>query len=236
VTPLSATTLSELKFIVSEETANSVHRLTRVELAPDPHAAGTLGEWYQTASIYFDTPEYDLFYGRASTWRSEFRIRRYNDSSALFVERKLKKGDRIFKRRTPVSLDELQNLRGDHANWAGGWFGRRLSHRRLLPVCRIAYRRAASVGTTAAGPLRLTIDHAITASAVDDVSFTDEGAIDVLPSCAIVEFKYRGPMPDLFKRVVDVFELQPHRVSKYRLSVHALGLATLDEAIGTNAG
>lgn len=233
--PLSATTPSELKFIVNEETAGSVRRLARVELASDPHAADELGEWYETSSIYFDTPEYDLFYGRASSSRSEFRIRRYNDSPVLFLERKLKKGDRIFKRRTPVSLDELQNLRGD-ADWPGGWFGRRLSHRRLLPVCRIAYRRAASIGTTEEGPLRLTIDHAITASVVNSVSFTDEGAIEVLPGRAIVEFKYRGPMPDLFKRFVNAFELQPHLVSKYRLSVHALGLATLAEALETNAG
>ncbi|ODT68079.1 MAG: hypothetical protein ABS75_21910 [Pelagibacterium sp. SCN 63-23] len=42
---------------------------------------------------------------------------------------------------------------------------------------------------------------------------------------AILELKYVGEAPALFKQLADTFQLNPEPVSKYRLAIPALGLA-----------
>ena len=70
------TTARELKFLVGPEEAAEIRRWSRANLGPDPFATGTFNDEYGTTSLYFDTPDLDVYHRRGSFKRSKFRIRR----------------------------------------------------------------------------------------------------------------------------------------------------------------
>ena len=114
---------------------------------------------YRTTTIYFDSPGYDVFHQRRSFGRSKYRIRQYDGSAEVFLERKLRRPGMLTKRRTLVPAVTLPRLEtNEPAAWAGDWFHRRLLLRQLRPVCEISYHRMARAGKASAGPIRLTLD------------------------------------------------------------------------------
>jgi hypothetical protein len=226
----NAATASEVKFILDEDTAAAIKEWSLKEMAGDPNAADSRGG-YRTSSLYFDTENFDLFHRRGSTGRAKYRIRRYNGSPVVFLERKMRKGGRTSKRRSEVGVADLQRLADDREHWAGRWFARRLQHRDLLPVCQITYQRTARIAMSVAGspnPLRLTLDRPLHATAVGQIGFTEQIDIDLLPGKAILELKYPATSPELFESLIERFHLKPQSLSKYRLAISALGLAHRD--------
>src|SRR5438477_6287486 len=101
---------SELKFLISADTAAIIRDWARHELDADPHAVGFGGDGYQTTSLYFDTPDLDLFYRRGSYGRAKFRVRSYNNGAAVFFERKMKADGRVFKRRSDATGEDVARL------------------------------------------------------------------------------------------------------------------------------
>ena len=214
---------SEIKFVVDGETAARVRERARGLLSPDPHASGPAGDEYGITTIYFDTYDFDVYHRRGSYRRAKFRVRRYGEEDGVFLERKLRTSELLSKRRTRVGLDELPRLAGVEADqgWTGRWFHRRLAVRRLQPVCQVAYQRTARVGLTDEGPIRLTLDEGLHGWPVDAAAFESSDRPRELTSRIIMELKFRGEMPGLFKRLVEEFTLRPSRVSKYRLGIAA---------------
>ena len=111
--------------------------------------------------------------------------------------------------------------------WSGLWFQQRLEARRLQPTCQITYQRVARVVTTFDGPARLTVDRAVVARPARAAEFLPEGAqgTAVLNGDAIVEIKFLGQPPAMFRELVETFALEPFTISKYRLSIEALSRA-----------
>ena len=220
----------ELKFLVPLATADQVTAWSRARLSPDPHGSGQFGDEYCTTSLYFDTDALDVYHRKGSFGRSKYRIRRYDAAQVAFLERKLRTKDVLTKRRTPVSLEALQRLGAASeapATWTGRWFQQRLEARRLRPTCQITYQRVARVVTTFDGPARLTVDHAVVARPARAAEFLPEsaGGTTVLNGDAIVEIKFLGQPPAMFRELVETFALEPFTISKYRLSVETLSRA-----------
>jgi hypothetical protein len=218
----------ELKFLVPLPTAERVIAWSRARLSPDPHGSGPFGDEYRTTSLYFDTVALDVYHRRGSFGRSKYRIRRYDGATVAFLERKLRTRDVLTKRRTPIALEALRHfLPGAVAeDWIGAWFQRRIAARALGPVCQITYERTARIVTTFDGPARLTVDRAVTAHAVHGVAFVNpEGGVAVSGADAIVEIKFLGEPPAMFRELAETFALEPFTISKYRLSVEALDRA-----------
>ncbi len=219
---------SELKFQVPVPLAERIRDWARGRLSPDPNA-GETGDAYHISSLYFDTGQLDVFHRNGSFGRSKYRIRRYGPSRVAFLERKLKTHGMVCKRRSSVAVDELQRLVEAEAvpGWPGFWYHQRLLVRQLQPTCQIAYARMARVAANGHGPIRLTVDQGIRAQPADGLSFADPAAgQEVSDGCAIVELKYRHEMPVLFKQLVEQFALNPKPISKYRLAMTSLGLAS----------
>lgn len=219
----------ELKFVVEPDVAVGICRWARTHLDADTHGAGTFGDEYRTASVYFDTDAYDVFYSLGSFGRSKYRIRRYGDEATVFLERKLRRPAVLAKRRTSLSLTALPQL-GEPAvaAWPGYWFHRRVAARRLRPVCQVTYSRMARSVVRNGEQVRLTLDSNIRALPVNDTRFSTESivpAVMAVPDRLILELKYRGAPPAIFRQLVEEFALVPQSASKYRLGVVALGLA-----------
>jgi hypothetical protein len=219
---------TEIKFLVDPATAQSIRDWARLHLTCDPNGGGPFSDEYRTTSLYFDTDQFDVFHRRGSFGRAKFRIRRYADDMTLFLERKMKTNGLLHKRRTAVPIEtlDLLTLAEPAHDTRGYWFHRRVLRRRLRPVCEITYLRTARLALTNDGPVRLTIDEAVQARPAEGLRFSMAPGIATLDRQCVVEIKYVQVLPAVLKHLVEEFKLQPKPVSKYRLSVEALGLAS----------
>ena len=73
----------------------------------------------------------------------------------------------------------------------------------------------------------MTLDHSLTASPADTFSLDGPGPAPFLSGYMILELKFRGPMPTVFRQLADTFALAPGRASKYRTAADILGIARL---------
>jgi hypothetical protein len=223
---------SEIKFVVDGDTGSRIRQAARECLAPDPHASGANGDQYLTTTLYFDTTELDVYHRRGSYRRAKFRVRRYGDGEVVFLERKLRTAEVLSKRRTTIPLEDLPQVSESalDAPWPGQWFQDRVRLRKLSTACQVSYLRTARVGRTESGPIRLTVDDDVRAAAAGSLAFSDDRAATPVTDRTIVELKFAGAMPALFRRLVEDFVLAPARVSKYRLAVEATREPALTES------
>lgn len=214
---------TELKFLVEPQRALEIQTWASERLEADPHA-GPDGR-YLVTSLYFDTPAGDVYQRNGSYGRSKYRVRRYGQSDVVFVERKMKRKDRVGKTRSMVTTSELPQLAGTGATraWAGYWFHRRLRARGLEPVCQISYRRTALALMTEQGPIRMTIDSDVRGLAIEGPEFQGAAGRDLLDK-RIIEIKFPREMPAMFQELCRRFLLTPQPMSKYRTAVAELGL------------
>ncbi len=220
---------SEIKFLVTPAIAAQIRDWAHGRLSPDPNASEKSDGSYQITSLYFDTEQFDVFHRKGSFGRSKYRIRRYGQSEIVFLERKLKTRGLLTKRRSIIKLDELERLASEspERGWPGFWFHRRFLARRLEPVCQISYHRTARVAMTRYGPIRLTLDENLRGLPVTGLGFGEGEGRLLSEDRIILELKFRYEMPVLFKYLAEEFALNPQPVSKYRLAVAALGLASV---------
>lgn len=225
----------ELKFLLPLDRAHAVLQWARERLNPDPHAGGPSGDEYRTTTIYFDTPDRAVYRRQGSYGRSKYRIRRYGTTDVAFLERKLRTRALLSKHRIRCGLDALAGslgagslparrprAHGQADGWAGQWFADRVALRGLTPVCQVSYRRRALIGSSAAGPMRLTFDDQLVAQPHSVCAFAPDHGVPVLAGSVIVEMKYCDQSPALFRQLAQDFSLSPAQVSKYRLSMDAI--------------
>jgi hypothetical protein len=221
----------EIKFVVEPRVADRIQAWARTHLQPDPHGTGPFGDEYRTTSIYFDTDALDVFHRRGSYGRSKYRIRRYGEDDAVFLERKLREPSVLAKRRTRtalISLDRLAHAFGDD-DWSGHWFRRRVAARQLRPVCQVTYQRMArTLAAAGSDHARLTLDVDLSAMRVHGAKFPSGTGVPVTAGRAILELKYRNSAPALFKQLVEGLALAPQTASKYRMGIASLTATTID--------
>lgn len=215
----------EVKFLLTETLAQAVESQLREVLARDPHC-GDSGA-YQLTSLYCDTPQWDVLHRVGRFALCKFRLRCYGDAEQIYLERKARKGSQVRKRRSHISLPELDLLvhETSHEDWAGAWYRRQLRRHDLRPACLVSYERAAYFGFGSEGPLRLTFDRNIIGSLTSDWSFArPENCRRLLPQHVVCEFKFRGNMPAPFKQVIHDLQLTIGRCSKYRTCLREFGV------------
>lgn len=218
---------SETKFLVNESLGDDLRAWARERLGPDPNGGGLYNDQYGVVSIYFDTDAHDVYQRHGSYGRSKYRIRHYESDEAAFLERKLRTRLFLSKRRTRIPIEAVAQLRLDDPDptHPGYWFFRRVAMRRLHPVCQIRYSRTARMAETPEGHVRMTLDTGISAIPTRTTAFSGAAGKSLAAGQMILELKYAGVFPRIFKDMVDTFGLRPHPASKYRFAVHALNLA-----------
>lgn len=213
----------EVKFLLGENDAREVEHRLRPRLALDAHAAAEPDHAYRITSVYFDTPHFDVYHRAGGQRSRKYRVRRYGAAPIVYLERKTKRGQQVWKRRTATSLNDLAGVGAE--NGPGRWFAQQLARRALRPVCRITYQRVAYMGMGASGPIRLTFDRSafgLPAAGTHVEPFADGASL--LRDEVCVEFKFLGAMPGLFKEVIESMRLTPRPASKYRRCVESAGL------------
>ncbi len=228
----------EIKFLVAESLAPGLVEWARANLARDAFGSGLLGDEYTTTSLYYETPDFDVYHRRGSYGRSKFRVRRYGGSDLVFLERKFRTHRLLTKRRTTVPTGDLEYLAASTAepNWPGYWFHRRVLLRRLDPLIQMSYDRIARVGMAGTRPIRMTVDTNLRVLPMPDRALIPGVGFPLIHGQCIVELKYRVEMPALFKQLVETFKIESSAVSKYRLGLSALDYAPLTTAIAPEPG
>ena len=222
----------ELKFLVNLATSEALRLWARTHLQPDPHSDGESGDGYRITSLYFDTEHFDVFHRRGSFGRSKYRVRRYGTGEIAFLERKLKTKGLLAKRRSIVHLERLGLLHGPTpvTDPDAFWFHRRLLARRLRPICQITYRRTARFALTDLGPIRMTLDDDLRALPVQALACDESRPAEaILPEHRVLELKFRGELPGLFRSLLQEFSLAPKTFSKYRHAARTLGCVPATE-------
>ena len=219
----------EMKFLLDERLAPALREWARARLARDSFGSGPHGDDYTTTSLYFETPQFDVYHRRGSYGRSKFRIRRYGEADIVFLERKFRTNRLLAKRRTTVPIAEMDHLAGPtpDRSWPGYWFHRRVMLRRLDPLIQMSYHRTARVGTAGAGPIRMTIDTNLRVLPMPDRAFIPGVGFPLIEGKCIMELKFRMHAPALFKELMDTFKLVPSPISKYRIGLSVLDYAPL---------
>jgi len=217
---------SETKFLVPASLGDDLRAWARATLGPDPNGGGAHQDQYGVVSIYFDTDAHDVYQRQGSYGRSKYRIRHYENDKSAFLERKLRTRLFLSKRRTRVPIETMPSLRLDEPDPAhpGFWFFRRIVVRRLHPVCQIRYSRTARMAETPEGHVRMTLDSGISALPTRVTTFSTAAGKSLVDGLMVLELKYSGVFPHVFKDMVDQFGLRPHPASKFRFAVQALNL------------
>jgi hypothetical protein len=215
----------EIKFLIPTALGDDIRGWARERLFPDPNSESG-GDTYRITSLYYDTPEFSVFHRAGSHGRAKYRIRRYDASPTVFLERKLRARGVVTKRRSVVPIEDLERLSEFGEDCPGSWFRRRVEARGMSPSCQISYERTALVGQSENGLIRLTLDDGLCAAAVSGVAFQPLTAcVPVLDGQSVLEMKFRMAMPAAFKEIVQQFQLSARPVSKYRLAIPVLALA-----------
>lgn len=214
----------EMKFLVDETTATAVEAWASTRLDPDPHGDPSLGGAYRTTTMYLDGPGLELYRGTGSR---KYRLRRYGNEAALFLECKTRKQERVRKRRTMVPQGDLDFLAGVPYpdDWQAAWFATALERRGLRPACQITYQRTAYIGAAPEGPVRLTLDRRLRGTLNDSWKFLPgEGRLPFLTEKVVLEMKFRSTLPGAFKECLQTLQLASVPVSKYRNCLAAWGI------------
>ena len=221
----------EMKFRLGPELSEPVRQWARDHLGVDENCNANSGDTYDINTLYLDTPDLDLFHRTGRIGSAKHRVRRYGDEQTLWLETKRKKKMVVRKNRTAVfESDYLPRAAGSSTDaWCGNWFLERIAQRGLQPAIQIAYRRFARVATLKGESMRLTIDHDMRASTIRDwqVNHAATNHMSEMPfgDCEILELKFHGSMPWLFKQLLKTFAIPATGFSKYRTAVAAQRLA-----------
>jgi len=218
----------EQKFLVTPEIAARVVAWARAGMRPDPHGdphaaegggSSSSGAYFVT-TLYLDTPDFAVFHRAPELHGAKYRIRRYGAEAVAWLEKKVRTGDRVQKRRVRVELPEIARL------GAPRWFDEEVADLGLAPTCTVAYQRTAFLGSNDHGPFRLTLDHALEGRArrAWDLAAAGDPRHALVPDRVVVELKFRDALPHLFKQLLAEVGLEPSGFSKYRKTAVAAGL------------
>ena len=217
----------EIKFVVDAARGPDVQAWMRANLASDEFGSGPEHDQFETASLYFETREFDVFHRRASYGKSKYRIRRYGTSPIMFLERKFRTERVLIKRRTTAALEDFRRIEADEPDrdWYGYWFHRRLLIRQLKPLVQVSYVRTARLGSSPHGKVRMTIDFDLRVLPLPDGAFLPGVGLPLLEGQNIIELKYCVNLPAVFRQFISKFALKTQPVSKYRAGLALLGLS-----------
>jgi SPX domain protein involved in polyphosphate accumulation len=193
---------------------------------------------YKISSLYYDTHDF-LFYHEkldGQKHRQKVRLRGYGDinkSDDVFFEIKQRYDSTVQKRRVKMKLDDAYLLfdadfdakeRGydvksrqciDEINYLSALYS-------LEPKLVVSYDRKAFMGKYEDG-LRITFDTNMKCEGNHPIlERKGEKQYFVHPSLAVLEIKTTEKVPIWLVKMIERFELEAHRVSKYCLSVDTL--------------
>jgi len=204
----------ERKYFLDAKTAAILKARVAVIMRPDAHSGGV----YTVNNLYLDDPCGSFYLAKflGDPNREKYRVRHYNgDLSFIKLEHKVKNGMLSYKETAPVTVEQLEMMRG-------GDFGFALDSqeplikqlgvvhrlRILRPSAEFTYTREAY--TYGPGDTRLTFDSRIG----DNIPGLTRGGRDPSGS-SMLEIKFGGFLPSVVEGILGGLPLVWTEMSKY---------------------
>lgn len=224
----------EFKYLIPNEQYTALRSVLLPFIQRDRFAMKQPNGMYTVRSIYFDTPDFEMFHTKINgiAHRMKVRLRGYNigdDDSLVFMEIKRKYEGPILKNRSDTTygtvkklfggaaIDELAPLISNPDN-ARRFFYQILS-RNMRPAVNVIYEREPFLGKTLDpdNDFRITFDMNLRGVAYPSVDnlYGEEGACFAYPGCFILEVKFNHYCPAWVKPVVEDFQMRKEPASKY---------------------
>ncbi len=230
----------EFKYYASSDQLEALRNMLQPFTLPDEYAAEQAGGHYTVRSIYFDTPNFQMYHRKQDHFahRMKVRLRGYNignDESKVFLELKRKYEGPILKNRCGLpygvvkkifqgaAVDDLLPEIGKPDNLRRFFY--QIYQHRLKPVVTVAYEREVFLSKLwdPENNLRITIDknlRAIPYPGVDEL-YEERNVQHPLPHQFILEVKFNQYCPVWMKPILAHFSLQKAPASKYVLCIDA---------------
>ena len=209
----------ELKYLLSAEQTEYLRERLKGHMEVDEFGLTSI------ASLYYDTPSYELIRRSIEKppFKEKIRLRSYGiatDTSPVFLELKRKAYRIVYKRRVQSTIPEVHRFfAGESDVFAGGQINREITtfrdyYKTLVPACLIIYDRTAYFEP--GGDLRLTIDNNPRYRA-DDLTLKKsmEGTSLLPEGWTVLEIKVQQAMPLWLSEILDTGHIYKGSFSKY---------------------
>jgi len=191
----------------------------------DPFTVSAPDHRYLVRSLYFDTPDYQVYNEKleGNNSRHKFRIRTYSPAiqpdTVIRVEAKLKRGDRSEKLGAFVPLEVYCDFMRDF-HWSEDAdpvlieFERSLHARILRPKVLVEYNREGYQCRDHDG-IRITFDHHVRSAHTRELFPPCAFFRQHDPHVVILEIKHRNQQPDWLRNIIQSHSLMIEPNSKY---------------------
>ena len=230
----------ELKYLLTEETAQRMRDFVRGYIGLDEYSVGKEQFSYPVHSLYLDSDDLKTYWWTINGDKNRFKLRlRYydvNPSSPIFFEVKRRMDNCIMKQRGGVRQEAVAGLLAGHlpspehllANnpkqlAALQRFCHLMDSLHAKPKIHIAYLREAYVSED--DSQRLTFDRMIQAEENLTHTVTTDLAHPVqnLAGYVVLELKFTNRFPNWFRELVETFGVMQCGAAKYVEGVQNLG-------------
>lgn len=213
---------SELKHEITPGDKAAICANLRAVAHPDPHV-GDSGQ-YVIRSLYFDSIADSAFRANIDglNEREKFRLRYYNDNTALIhLEKKVKRGGLGYKLSADVTAEEVRRMLARDIDWMPT-SGRallvelyvKMKTQGLRPRAIVEYTRTPFV--YAPGNVRVTVDENIrTSLRCEDFLSPDCVLVPIDVPVILLEVKWDAYLPSVIKRAVQLRGVRCSAFSKY---------------------
>lgn len=230
----------EIKYLVSESTAQSVRDYVRSYLKPDDFAAKLPNFSYPVHSLYLDSPDLATYQAVRFDHKNRFKLRiRYyqDDSDVVYFEIKRRTTETISKQRAKVQRTSVDALLGGRlpgdADLAAPDQKQRVALEefcRLVraldakPKSHVAYLREAWMSPVG-NSIRITFDRDVRCEPKLRAELTTRFRHPVVPfgSQVVVEMKFTDRLPEWCRDLVRAFGLVRRGAPKYAAGVSLMG-------------
>ena len=209
----------ELKYLLSADQTDYLRERLKGHMEVDEFGLTSI------ASLYYDTPSYELIRRSIEKppFKEKIRLRSYGlatDTSPVFLELKRKAYGIVYKRRVQSVIPQVHRFfAGESDVFAGGQINREITtfrdyYKTLVPACLIIYDRTAYFEP--GGDLRLTIDNNPRYRAEDLTLKHSMEGISLLPEgWTVLEVKVQQAMPLWLSEILDTGHIYKGSFSKY---------------------
>jgi hypothetical protein len=230
----------EVKYLVSESTAQLVRDYVRSYLQPDEFAANLPDNSYPVHSLYLDSADLATYQAVQLDHKNRFKLRiRYyqDDSEVVFFEIKRRTTETISKQRARVRRAAVGALLGGRLpgdpdlaapdakqRVALEEFCRLVRALDAQPKSHVAYRREAWMSPVG-NSIRITFDRDVRCEAMPRAELTTRFRHAVVPfgSKVVVEMKFTDRLPEWCRDLARAFGLVRRGAPKYAAGVTLIG-------------
>jgi hypothetical protein len=224
----------EFKYLIRSEMCEEIEAFVSPHLELDKYSQSRPRDSYTVRSVYYDSPSFTCYYEKynGEKNRRKYRVRTYNDSAAMFLECKQRRGGTYRKRKVRLSEKDVATLgerRGLDAAIADpsnvlGQLLLSMDRWQYQPTALVVYDRIAYVYPGQQDIIRVTFDRNLRGRIFPTLGeiHSEANLAPLLYGWTILEVKFNDIVPRFLEGMVARFGLQRQACSKYGVCVALL--------------